>query len=174
MSNDQRYIEAMCHDFPKDFIPDSELDFIDALASCKGDGIQNKSNMACRMPKSGKGKNMAKSKQVPENLTDAEKLKYYAGRVSDGSLTSGERRWASKRVNQLTKKLSASSKQSTAKTSSCANCGASLPATPQQNNAYNAGIGYGAAKVGARVPVKDENKPAFRNGVQAGRSLAKK
>lgn len=46
--------------------------------------------------------------------------------------------------------------------------------TEAQNAAFNAGIGYGAAKSGKRVPVRDENKDSFRNGVQKGKHLTDK
>ncbi len=41
--------------------------------------------------------------------------------------------------------------------------------TESQNAAYNAGIGYGYGKANKRVPVKDENKDAFRDGVKCSR-----
>ncbi len=109
---------------------------------------------------------MAKQK-VQEPRTIDDRIEWYTGRLNSPFCNDKEKAHAAKRLASLTA-------QRNSQLSSCANCGASLPATPQQNNAYNAGIGYGAAKVGARVPVKDENKPAFRNGVQAGRALSKK
>lgn len=42
--------------------------------------------------------------------------------------------------------------------------------TAAQRSAYGAGMAYGLAKQGKRVPVKDENKESFRAGVKAARS----
>lgn len=61
MTDKQRYERAMRHDYPQDFISDDEWDFIEAMASCKGDGVKNKKviTTASCMPKSGGVKNMA-------------------------------------------------------------------------------------------------------------------
>ena len=118
------------------------------------------------MPKSGGDKNMAK-KQDLSALSDVDKLKHYSERMCDPNLSGRQRGWARMRVTQLSKKLSQPSPaRSSGQTT--------LPATQGQNNAFNAGIGFGAAKAGKRVPVKLENQPAFRDGVKVGRKLAKK
>lgn len=101
--------------------------------------------------------------QVRQDLSDVDKLKYYSDRVADSTLSSRERGWAKMRINQLSKKLSSSVQVQP-----------STPMTAQQQNAHNAGIGFGAAKVGARVPVAPENQQSFRDGVRKGRALAHK
>lgn len=166
MTDKERYERAMRQDFPKDFVSDDEWDFIEAMASCKGDGVKNKSTMACRMPKSGGDKNMARQ-QVQQEWSVADKIKHYSGRVNDPNLTEGQRSHAQRRLNSLCGGGS-SKKQQLKSTQSATSM------TAKQNNARMAGIGYGAAKEGGRVPVQPENKDFFRSGVREGRALAKK
>lgn len=102
---------------------------------------------------------------VQDEFSDADKLRHYAGRVDDPNLTPRARSWAQKRVKQLTAKMSGSStKAEESKRSTTA-------ATKERCCAESAGIGYGAAKAGKRVPIKEENKAAFRAGVKRGRAL---
>lgn len=118
-------------------------------------------NTSRPMEFTGKGKSMAKnktSKAIPANLTDADKLKHYGGRVNDKTLTDGQRRWAARRVEQLTNKLSAPASPS------------SLPPITDRCCAESAGIGYGRAKSGQRVAVDKSVKSDFINGVKCGRS----
>lgn len=165
MTDKERYERAMRHDFPNDFVPDDEWDFIEAMASCRGDGVKNKSITAGRMPKSGGVKNMAKQKTDNQQFSFDDKVKHYSGRVNDPNLTEGQRKHAERRLRQLCGGGRAPK-----------TCAPKSPAklTPQQQNAHMAGIGFGAAKEGGRVPVKPENQPQFRDGVKAGRALAKK
>lgn len=99
-----------------------------------------------------------------EDRSDADKLRYYAGRVDNPDCTPKERSWAKMRVKQITAKISGTStKKEEPKRSSAT--------TQARCCAESAGIGYGAAKAGKRVPIKDENKDAFRAGVRRGRAL---
>ncbi len=45
--------------------------------------------------------------------------------------------------------------------------------TPEQRAAYGAGVAFGAAKVGMRVPVKPENRSAFRKGMDRGKQMGR-
>ncbi|MDE6294111.1 MAG: hypothetical protein K2L88_05780 [Clostridiales bacterium] len=160
----KRYELAMRQDFPKDFVSDDEWDFIESMAAAKGDGVKNKSITACRMPKSGGVKNMARQQNNNQPArTVQEKCDYYSRRVNDPKLTEGQRNFALRRLNSLCGGSSKGQSPKSTKTT-----------TVQQNNARMAGIGYGVAKEGGRVPIQPENRDSFRGGVQEGRALAKK
>ena len=106
---------------------------------------------------------------VQQDFSDTDKIKHYSGRVNDPKLTEGQRKHAQKRLNELCGNNNRKSQpqKSTSRKSA-------LPVTAQQNNAKMAGIGFGAAKVGARVPVAPENQQSFRAGVEVGRALGNK
>lgn len=89
------------------------------------------------------------------------KCDYFSRRVNDKSLSQGQRDYAQKRLAALRggSKTNNSSKK----------YGKSF--TDEQNAAYSAGIGYGAAKNNKRVPIKDENKGSFRAGLERGKRL---
>ncbi|MBD5131347.1 MAG: hypothetical protein HDT28_01950 [Clostridiales bacterium] len=110
---------------------------------------------------------MAKQNTSDTERTPAQKCDYYKKRVNDPNLSQAQRNWAQRRINQLcgggnSAKPSTPPKKSTG------------PMSGEQLNAQCAGIGYGAAKAGARVNVKPENRDAFRDGVKVGRSLGNK
>ena len=113
---------------------------------------------------------MAKRQQVDNSqCTVQEKCDYYGRRVNDPKLTEGQRKHAQKRLNELcgnNKRKNQSPKPAPRKST--------LPATAQQNNAKMAGIGFGAARAGGRVPVAPENQQAFRDGIKVGRALGNK
>ena len=113
---------------------------------------------------------MARQQQVDNSQrTVQEKCDYYGRRVNDPKLTEGQRKHAQKRLNELcgNNKRKGQSPKATPRKST-------LSAEAQRNNAHMAGIGFGAAKAGGRVPVAPENQEAFRLGVQTGRAVAKK
>lgn len=103
--------------------------------------------------------------QVNKSKSVEGKIDYYTKRVNDPNFSDGQRRWAAKRISDL--------------------CGEKKPATAPkqierssrtrytdaQKHAWSAGLGFGAAKAGKTVPVKDENKDSFRNGLQRGKNL---
>ena len=113
------------------------------------------------------------AKQKTENQpvrTVQDKCDYYSRRVNDPKLSEGQRKFAERRLKQLCgggQAPARSPRSSSVRT-------AQPPLTPQQQNARMAGIGFGAAKEGGRVPVQPENQPQFRDGVKAGREMAKK
>lgn len=113
---------------------------------------------------------MARQRQVDNSQRSVqEKCDYYGRRVNDPKLTKGQRKYAQKRLNELcgnNKRKNQPQKAAPRKSS--------VPATAQQNNAKMAGIGFGAARAGARVPVAPENQQSFRDGVQIGRALGNK
>ena len=117
----------------------------------------------------GKGFYMARQQQNNNQpvRTVQDKCDYYGRRVNDPNLTQGQRNFALRRLNSLCGGGKQQPKQSPARKST-------LPATAQQNNAKMAGIGFGAAKAGGRVPISPENKQSFRAGIEEGRALAKK
>ncbi len=161
MTDQERYSAVMRHDYPKDFIPDSEWDFIESVASWgKNSASSSMSNNVAPKGVKGKGRNMAKEQKQPSRSIE-ERIEWYNGRLNSPYSTEKERNHAVKRLAALTARRDMEK----------AVCNKSLPATQEQNNAFNAGLGFGAAKVGARVPVKDENKPSFRAGVERGRAL---
>ena len=108
---------------------------------------------------------MAKQKLDNSQHTVEEKIKHYSGRVNDPTLTEGQRKHAAKRLGEL---CGGGQAPQTRAPKSPAKL------TSQQQNAHMAGIGYGAAKAGARVPVQPQNQDDFRDGVKVGRALAKK
>lgn len=106
-----------------------------------------------------------------KSFSDIEKVNHYSEIISDENSTNRQRGWAKMRLGQLTKKLT--KQTSTATAIPAPKPEAVVIVTPEQHNAFNAGVGYGAAKAGVRVPIKDENKPAFRGGVKRGKALKK-
>lgn len=168
MTDKQRYERAMRHDYPQDFIPDDEWDFIEAMASCKGDGVKNKkvTTTASRMPKSGGVKNMAKQNKSDRTVQD--KCRYYENRVNDKRLTDGQRRWAQRRLNEL-----CAGGKSKPAVSAPGGSGNSQKYTDGQKYAFGAGVGYAAGKAGKRVEVKPENRQSFRDGVARGKKIRK-
>ncbi len=134
------------------------------------DVVNNNNKTASRMPKSGGDKNMPKNTKT--QFSDLDKVKHYSEIISDNNSTNRQRGWAKMRLGQLAKKMT--KQTSNATTSPMPKAEAVVIVTPEQHNAFNAGIGYGAAKVGARVPIKDENKPAFRGGVKRGKAFKSK
>lgn len=98
-------------------------------------------------------------------FSKTEKQAYYEKRAKDSTLTKGQRKFAQKRLNQLNKSKSRKSSKNNGKTSTT-----KTTYTDAQKAAYNAGIGYGAAKANKRVKVKDENKRSFRNGYNKGKT----
>lgn len=113
---------------------------------------------------------MARQQQTDNSQrTVQEKCDYYGKRVNDPKLTEGQRKHAQKRLNELcgnNKRQNQPQKSASRKST--------LPAEAQRNNAFMAGIGFGAAKSGGRVPVAPANQEAFRLGVETGRTVAKK
>lgn len=109
---------------------------------------------------------MANNNANEQQFTDVEKFKYYAEREHDTSLSEGQRRHATRRVEQIMKKLDASAKESPAKASSRS----ALPPITDKCCAESAGIGYGRAKSGQRVAVDKSVQSDFINGVKCGRS----
>ena len=110
---------------------------------------------------------MAKTNQDTHSYSD--KVAYFKGRVDDVRLTAGQRRYAADRLRSL-----CGDDKSKVKTRT--QC--SAPVTTSngkyddgQTFAWGAGVGYGAAKAGKRVKVKDENKDSFRAGLKRGKSL---
>lgn len=160
MTDKKCYERAMRQDFPKDFVSDDEWDYIESLASCKGDGVKNKSITVCRIPKSGGDKYMARQQQNNDQpvRTVQEKCAYYKKRINDPKLTDGQREFAQRRYNSLSGTNTVSSSNKT-------------KYTDGEKAAYNAGIGYSCGKSGKRVPVRDENKDSFRAGLDRGRRL---
>lgn len=166
MTDKERYSKAMAHDYPKDFIPEDEWDFIDSVASWGKPNSNIKSTKYPAPRDKGKGKNMANQKSVKQNYSVSSKCDYYTKRSKDKSLTDGQRNYALKRLSEL-------------RGGKCV-CGGkparnnSKPTsgyTEAQTAAYNAGLGYGAAKAGNRIPVKEPNKDSFRAGYQRGKNL---
>ena len=99
-----------------------------------------------------------------------EKCDYYSKRVNDPKLNERQRRYAQQRLNALC------GGKPGKKTVSCPKCNTPVPVSSGKYNdaqkfAYGAGIGYGAAKTGKRVKVKDENKDSFRKGYERGKVL---
>ncbi len=110
---------------------------------------------------------MAKQKRNREYSTK-EKLDYYSGRANNPKLSDRQRLFARQRLNALT------NAQPSNAAKRCSQPVSILPATHAQNSAFNAGLGYGAAKAGARVPVKPENQPSFSDGYKRGKALGSK
>ncbi len=160
MTDKERYERAMRHDFPKDFAEDDE--FTAALLDWSEGNTRHKpnySNTACRMPKSGGERKMANK----QTFSNEDKCDYYRRRVNDSKLSQKQRDYAQKRLEALCsgKKLAPAKLSSSSYTS-------------EERAAYGAGVAYGAAKSGARVSVKDENKDSFRKGVMRGKQMGKK
>lgn len=112
---------------------------------------------------------MAKTNQGSYNKSS--KIAYFKNRVDDVNLTAGQRRYAADRLRSL-----CGDGKSGGKTVTCPQC--STPVTTStgkyddgQKFAWGAGVGYGAAKAGKRVRVKDENKDSFRAGLKRGKAL---
>ena len=99
---------------------------------------------------------MAKNNANTQQKTDADKLKYYGGRVNDKKLSEGQRRYAARRLEQLTGNTSAQPSALSPITDKCC--------------AESAGFGYGRAKSGQRVAVDKSVRSDFINGVKCGRS----
>ncbi len=106
MTDRERYSAAMRQDYPKDFIPDSEWGFIDSVASW------GKSNNVAPNGVKGKGRNMAKEQK---QFSKEDKIKYFGGRVSDQSLTQGQRNYAAKQLSELTGNKSSAPQQQSGK-----------------------------------------------------------
>ena len=113
---------------------------------------------------------MAKQKTDNQQFSVEDKIKHYSGRVNDSKLSEGQRKHAERRLKQL-----CGGGHAPARTTPPSSARATqAPLTPQQQNARMAGIGFGTAKEGGRVPVQPENQQSFRDGVQEGKALAKK
>lgn len=149
MTKRDRYMQVMRQDYPKDFIPDDEWDFIEAMASA-GKQSNQKRGGDKRMEV-----NMAKQQlTVQVQHTNAQKIDYFKNRVNDRNLTQSQRNYAQQRLNALCG-------------TSTVNRNTSKPIqqyTDAQKYAYGAGIGYATAKKGQQVKIKDENKDSFRKG----------
>ncbi len=105
---------------------------------------------------------MSKRKKDKHSVED--KLTYYGARINDPKLSEKQREYARKRIGELSGNKSCS-------TSSPKQTRSSINSESAKNPTYAAGVGFGAAKAGARVLVKPENKDTFREGVKAGRGL---
>ena len=151
MTDRERYMRAMRHDFPKDFAEDDPF----LLAMEESSDIHarmREKNTAGRMPKSGGDKNMAKNNQ---QFSDREKIVYYGERFNDKKLSQKQRDYALKRLNSLCNDGKTNKSSSTIKDKCCAE---------------SAGFGFGRAKSGQRVVVDVSVQDDFRNGVKRGRS----
>lgn len=98
------------------------------------------------------------TQQVKPTYSDQEKCDYYKKRMNDPSLSQTQRNYAAARVN----KLGGSGCQQ-----------GSSAVVSGHDAAFNAGLGYGAAQAGVRVPVSPESKGSFRDGHKQGRALGK-
>ncbi len=117
--------------------------------------------------KSVKEEKMAKNNQTEkQTFSDNQKCDYFKNRINDPNLSQGQRNWAAFRLNALSGNDQTITPAPNA-AQSPANC------VTGQKAAYNAGLGYGAAKAGARVPVSAENKGSFRNGFKRGKKFGK-
>ncbi len=97
-----------------------------------------------------------------QTFSEKDKCAYYKSRVTDPNLSQKQRDYAQKRLDALCGGKKSAPARST---------GSSY--TAEQRAAYGAGVAYGAAKSGALVPVKLNNRESFRKGVKRGKQMGK-